>query len=240
MKSFTSRPSLAKTYLGVCLLSAFALASANAVVVTWDFNPTSQNGNAGTSSLTFTQSGYNITARGYDETNASGPDASRELYYKSEPMNGGAFERGLGLVGTPSNEITLNSNGSIANYLQLDLSSILSQGFTNGMIQVASLQSGEAFQLFGSNAAGVRGTLLSGTWGSGFDNVFVAVPNFGTYQFISVVAASGRVLPVAFQASITPIPEMSVLFPIVGLLVAVSSTQILRRRRAAQLGNAKA
>jgi hypothetical protein len=31
-----------------------------------------------------------------------------------------------------------------------------------------------------------------------------------------------------------PVPEMSALFPIVGLIAAVSCTQILRRRRAAQ------
>jgi hypothetical protein len=31
-----------------------------------------------------------------------------------------------------------------------------------------------------------------------------------------------------------PLPEMSAFFPIVGLIVAVSCTQILRRRRAAQ------
>ena len=33
---------------------------------------------------------------------------------------------------------------------------------------------------------------------------------------------------------VVPVPEMSALFPIVGLIVAVSCTQILRRRRAAQ------
>ena len=35
--------------------------------------------------------------------------------------------------------------------------------------------------------------------------------------------------------NMTPVPEMSALFPIVGLLVAVGSTHILRRRRAAQV-----
>ena len=34
--------------------------------------------------------------------------------------------------------------------------------------------------------------------------------------------------------NMTPVPEMSALFPIVGLLVAVGSTHVLRRRRAAQ------
>ena len=36
-------------------------------------------------------------------------------------------------------------------------------------------------------------------------------------------------------AGITPIPELNALFPIVGLMVAVGSTHILRRRKAAQV-----
>ena len=40
---------------------------------------------------------------------------------------------------------------------------------------------------------------------------------------------------VAFTMNITPVPEMSALFPLVGLLAAVSSTHILRRRRMARL-----
>lgn len=35
--------------------------------------------------------------------------------------------------------------------------------------------------------------------------------------------------------NMTPVPELSALFPIVGLLVAVASTQLLRRRRGAQI-----
>ena len=34
--------------------------------------------------------------------------------------------------------------------------------------------------------------------------------------------------------SLTPIPEISVLFPIIGLVVAIALTQLLRRRRIAQ------
>lgn len=236
MKSLKHTSSFAKALLGVCVLSAFAVASANAVLVSWDFNPGNLNADVGSATNTYTQSGYDLTVRGYD----AGTNAPHQLYYKSEPPNGGAMERGLGLVGTPSNEFGLDANGSPANYLQLDLRSVLMQGFTNGMIQVASLQLGESFSIFGSNTLGQIGTQLGGSFGSAFDNQFVAIPDFGTYQFISIAAASGQVLPVAFQASITPIPEMSVLFPIVGLLVAVSSTQILRRRRAAQMNAFKA
>ncbi len=233
MKSFTSHRNSAKALLAACVLSAFAVASANAVLVTWDFNPGNQNANAGTSSISYNQSGYNLTVRGYD--NVAGADPLHELYYKSEGMNGGAMETGLGLVGTDSNEFTVDGNGNPLNYLQLDLRSIL-PGAMNGMLQVSSLQAGEGFAIFGSNALGEMGVQLGGAFtGLAFDNVFVAIPDFGTYQFISIAAASGRVLPVAFRADFTPIPEMSVLFPMLGLLVAVSSTHILRRRRAARV-----
>lgn len=44
-----------------------------------------------------------------------------------------------------------------------------------------------------------------------------------------------NILPVAFRATVSAVPfEMSALFPVVGLIAAVSFTQILRRRRAAQ------
>ncbi|MDQ6623257.1 MAG: hypothetical protein M3Y86_07205 [Verrucomicrobiota bacterium] len=40
---------------------------------------------------------------------------------------------------------------------------------------------------------------------------------------------------VSFTMNVTPVPEMSALFPIVGLIVAVSSTHVLRRRRLARV-----
>lgn len=218
-----------RTLLAGCV--ALVAASANAGLVTWNFNPANLNADAGSSSLIFTQMGFNLTVRGYD--NIAGPDTLHELRYKSEAPNGGAQEVGLGLVGTPSNEFGVNLDGTPANYLQLDLRSLLMAGFTGGQIQVASLQAGEGYQIYGSNALGVLGTALGGPFfGLTFDNQWVNIPDFGNFQFVSIAAASGRVLPVAFRAA--PIPEMSVLFPIVGLLAAVSCTHILRRRRGAR------
>ncbi len=42
-------------------------------------------------------------------------------------------------------------------------------------------------------------------------------------------------VPVVFQAALVPVREMSILFPIIGLIAAVAVTQLLRRRRIAQL-----
>jgi hypothetical protein len=205
------------------------LAAANAgAAVIWDLNPNRLQGPVGSNSFTFTSQGAQITARGYN--NAGGEGQPAELFFKNRPPDGGAMEIGLGLANSPHNE--LNAGNPPPNFIQLDLRSILMQGFTNGQIAVSSLQNGEGFQLFGSNFQGVLGTAISGPFtGLAFDNQFVAIPAFGTFQFISVVAATGNVLPSQFMA--TPIPEMGTVLPIIGLLVAVGSTTILRRRRAA-------
>jgi len=50
----------------------------------------------------------------------------------------------------------------------------------------------------------------------------------------AVVTWQLNILPVAFRATVGAMPEMSAFFPVVGLIAAVSFTQILRRRRAAQ------
>jgi len=127
-------------------------------------------------------SGYTIAARGYDT-----PSTPHELFFK----NGGGGQIGLGLVNTLTNELQVDSNGNPLNFIQLDLHSILSQGFTNGKVEIGSIQSGESFNLCGSNTLGNLGTRLNSTpYGSAFNDQFVSVPNFGTYQFISVVAAT--------------------------------------------------
>ncbi len=212
-----------------CCIAALTATSAWATVVTWELNPNNTNGPVGSSSLTLTQSGYTITALGYD--NVAGPDTPHDLFFKSAgPIDGGS-EHGLGLTGTPNNELQ-TSGGTPSNYIQLDLRSILGQGFSNFQISVGSLQAGDSFLLFGSNTQGQLGTQIGGAFGSAFDDQFVSVTN--TFQFISVAAGTFDVLPVAFRATVTPVPEMSALFPVVGLIAAVSFTQILRRRRAAQ------
>jgi hypothetical protein len=215
----------------VAAASLVGLSSASAAVV-WQFNPNSLNGPVGSPVLVLTSQGAQITVTGRDN-DGSPQNAFHQLYYKSEPPVGGAQETGLGLVNTNSNELNPGPNGPL-NYLQLDLRSILAQGFTNGAIAVASLQNGEGFQLFGSNVAGQLGMAIAGPFmGLAFDNQFVSIPNFGAFQFISIGSAAGNVLPVAFRAE--PIPELSALLPIVALLAVIAASTWLRRRRAAQL-----
>jgi hypothetical protein len=227
-KTKMKRSTTARLLRTFCCIAVLTASSAWATVVTWQLNPNNTNGNVGSSSLDLTQSGFTITARGYD--NVAGPDTLHSLFFKSAPDSGGGSERGLGLVGTLDNELQ-TSGGVPSNYIQLDLRSILGQGFTNFQVSVGSIQSGESFLLFGSNTQGQLGAQLGSAFGSTFDDQFVSVAN---YQFISIAAGAFDVLPVAFRATITPVPEMSALFPVVGLIAAVSFTQILRRRRAAQ------
>ena len=214
------------------LATVLAASSASAAII-WDLNPNDQHGTIGSNTQVFTQSGYQITARGYN--NNGGQGVATDLFFKNRPPSGGAGEVGLGLTNSGSNELNGGANGPL-NFIQLDLRSILSQGATNGQIAVTSLQQGESFQLFGSNALGQLGTAISGTFpGLTFDDQFVAVPQFGAFQFISIAGAGAgsNVLPSRFSAEIAPIPEVSTVMPIVGLLVAIGATHILRRRRAA-------
>lgn len=217
------------TICGLCVIAAFS-ARATVTTVTWDLNPIPSNGAVGSASQVFTSQGFSITANGFDHTGSSN-DPSHELFFK----NGGGDETGLGLVGTAHNELQAGSPANPVNYIQLDLHSILAAGFTNGKVEVGSVQAGETFVLFGSNTLGTLGSQIGSAFGSSFDGLFVSVPNFGSFKFLSIAAAAADILPVAFQADINPVPEMNTFFPIVGLLVAVLSNHVLRRRRMVQL-----
>lgn len=206
-----------KLALACSALFAFAATPAQAVLVTWDFNPTNANAAVGSASRTFTASGYSITAYGFDVV--SGPDTPHDLYYKDASP-----DHGLGFVGTPNNEI------QTTNYIQLDISSLLSQGFTGGQIKVSSADPGESFSLYGSNTLGSRGTFLN-TYGDSDNNTWISVPSFGTYQYISVIASSGDELLSAVSATVSAIPEATSLLPTALLVVAVTAFEARRRRR---------
>ncbi|HEV2045914.1 MAG TPA: hypothetical protein VGQ95_04875 [Chthoniobacterales bacterium] len=228
MKTIKTNRLLKVSLLVICGSFAFVASSAWATLVTWNLNPGGLNQAVGSSSQSYTQPpGYTIIARGYD--NSGGIGTAHELFFK----NGGGDEIGLGLVNTPNNELQVASNGTPLQFIQLDLTSILAQGFTNFKIEIGSVQPGEQFDLYGSTTLGSLGIKLNSTpYGSSVDDQFVSVPNFGTYKFLSVVANAFDVLPVAFQATIVPIPEAASLIPAACLVVAVTAFEARRRRRA--------
>ena len=227
MRRFSSRPGKALAALAV--VCVFATSAAKATVVTWSLNPNGIEGAVGSTSQTFVSSGYSITAYGYTVGGSSHTPLG--LYYKNQ----GYDETGLGIVGPADHELQGNG-GYPEQFIQLDVSSIVAQGFTDGKIQIGSVQSGsnDTFVIWGSSTLGDPGSQIGGVYDSSSDLVFLDIANFTNYKFISVGALSGDVLPVAFQATLAPVPEMSALFPIIGLIAAVSLTQVLRRRRIAQ------
>ena len=238
---------LGSTLRALGLAAVLSASSAGATIV-WDLNPNDVDGerdgvDLGTSQ-TFTaqddKTGMSgtITARGYNDTDRNKIGEAADLYFKNRPPDGGANETGLGLELSNHHELNGSATGPL-NFIQLDLRSIISQGYNSFEIAVTSLQPNESFQLFGSNFEGTLGTAISGPYtGLEFDDKFVAVTDLGSFTFLSIAGFGdgSNVLPSRFSAEITPIPEVGTVMPIVGLLVAVGATHILRRRRAAAAG----
>lgn len=153
------------------------------------------------------QSASTNAARGFDNTTVT--DASHQFLFRTAPESGAVRE-------------TVNSS---------------SQASDPG-VQQATLpqrkQQDESLLLAASNTPSRPATELDEAMAKTFDEGFVSVP---TVQFASMAAASRDVSGTTMTAGSidpVPVPEMSALFPIVGLIAAVSCTQILRRRRAAQ------
>lgn len=211
---------------------ALSISSAFATVV-WQLNPNNLNAPAGTTTQSYTSGGYTITATGYD--NSGGVGTPTQLFFKNVGPINGAFESGLGVNNTADHELQVGSSTSNPfDFIQLNLTSIIQAGATSGAVNVVSVQSGEAFTIFGSNTAGVLGTQLGGTYNSSFDNVFANLPSFGKYDFYSIAAADGDVIVKAVSAEFPAVPEMNALLPITALFGAVGLAELVRRRRLAR------
>lgn len=207
--------------MGALILIA---ASARATVV-WDLNPSDQNAPVGGSSHTFTNSGFSITAYGFD--NNAGVGTPHDLYYKNLAPIDGAVETGLGLVNTPGNEIQANLH-----FIQFDFTAAIVAGMFNGELSVGSIQAGESFTIFGSNTLGTLGTQVSGVFGSTFDNQFVSIPNFGQFNYYSILALSDDVLATAVRAQApSVVPEINSLMPVTALVLLLVATNVWCKRR---------
>jgi hypothetical protein len=213
---------IAKVFCAVLFTAVIASTSWAAIV--WELNPAPrQNAPVGSSSHTYTSSGFSITAYGFD--NNGGIGTAHELFYKNQMEIDGAVEFGLGLTNTQSNELQVGLH-----FIQFDFTAMLAAGMLNGQISVGSVQAGEAFAIYGSNALGTLGTQVGGTFGSAFDNQFVSIPGFGQFHYYSIVAAADDVLPVAIQADLPPVPEMNALLPVAALILLVLGTSAWRKR----------
>lgn len=190
-----------------------------------------------------TEQGYNTSAtpKPFDE---KGSPYTRDLLYSelqqcATSVNGTQYYQFLLDVNEPGQGKSLISLDN----LQLYTSATGSQSTTN----VSSL--GTLRYSLDSN--GQDNTVLidaDRNSGSGSGDVLISIPvsNFaGTlstdyvYLYALFGNADGAETQGGFEefavvCNVTPVPEMSALFPIVGLLVAVGSTRVLRRRQIAK------
>lgn len=170
-------------------------------------------------------------------------DAPHAFPFRTAPVSGAASETNAPVAGTLNNKQqasetsaglagTLNSKPQ-PSYIdfQQESQSTLSQ--SGGQISARNTRPDEASLFAASNtqAQSTAPTQPGGALASAFDEGFVSVP---TVQFASTAPAASGTSGSAASNDPAPVPEMSALFPIVGLIAAVSCTQILRRRRAAQ------
>ncbi len=128
-----------KFKLGIVLLSSLVCASP-ALCDTISF--TGSGAPLGTS---HTYSGVSSTVTAYGYTIGSPTNTPTDLYGK----NGGGTENGVGIANSPDYEITS------ANFVQLDISSIMMDSFT---LTIGSTQNNQGFSVCFSNTLGVLGT----------------------------------------------------------------------------------
>jgi len=138
------------------------------------FNFTSTLGTLGTTN-TLTSGSFSVVATGY-----AAPGMTTDLYAKNDGPN----EIGMGLATGMDHEI----GGT--QFIQLNLTQILSTNPTSVMLGVGSIQFPDTYQIWGSNTAGALGTMLATNQSSfTFD-----LSSFGKYDYISVTSPTGTVL----------------------------------------------
>jgi hypothetical protein len=224
MTILTTNRFLMKALRTLCCVGALTACPAWATVVTWQLNAT---GNVG-AAKDLPQSGYTTKAWGVDNTPVT--NASHQFLFRTAPESGAASESGTGLAGTLNNRLQADDTD-----IQQESHSALFRS------SAGSSQPDESLLFAASNTPIRAATELDEAMAKTFDEEFVSIP---TVQFASTAPGS-QAASVASMASMTsgpgpvPVPEMSALFPIVGLITAVSCTQILRRRRAAQQSAAR-
>ena len=206
MRTSTTNRLLTRTLRSLCCVGALTACSAWATVVPWQLN--SSLGAAKETS----QAGYTATARGLGNTPST--DASHQYSFRNASESAAASESS-----SPITDALKNKAGDVET----------SAGSTRP----------DDSLLLASNTSARPATELDEAMAQTFDEEFVSVP---TVQF-AATAPGSQAASAASAASVAamssgpgpmPVPEMSALFPIVGLIAAVSCTQILRRRRAAQ------
>jgi hypothetical protein len=128
-------------------------------------------------SVAYSVNGVALTAYGYKN---DGTPTS--LWTK----NDSSTESGLGIASDRDHEINTST------FIQLDVTQLVAAGFTNAKITLNSVQSGETFEIYGSNSLSNLGSRLLGP--SSTSNTLISMPGYGTYKYIGVRAANANII----------------------------------------------
>jgi hypothetical protein len=194
------------------------------------FNFGSPTGTLGTSQSYSSGGGYSVTAYGYLKSG----NTATAMYGK----NAGGDEVGVGINSEPEGNHEIDKS----EYITIDVSQVTS-GSTSGRLYIGSVQSGEGFDLYGSNTLGTltgATTLLSNNL-TDYPS-YVNIPNWGTYKYLSVSEnannGSGDVLlselvAVGLPNQQGPVPEPSTILLLCVGTGGLGLARRLRSRRAA-------
>ena len=186
------------------------------------------------------EQGYNGSNGNFDTKRV--PQWNHEIQFsdlQTTTINGTAYfgfsvdvnEPGGNKAGISLNGLSLWTSSTIQGSTSTD-----ANGFFNGSLGTLRYSLGNNSVLYNDQNTGS---------GGGDINIYIPVSDFAGAQASDYVylyqrwgntdASQGGFEETALIRGLAPVPEMSAFFPIVGLLVAVGSTSILRRRRAAQV-----
>ena len=190
--------------LAICFLSAVPVFADSTTTFTFTSTP----GNIGTTD-TFTAGSLSLIATGY-----SAPGVTVDMFAKSD-----ATQMGLGLV----NDIFNQNEISGAHFIQLNLSNILAAGPSSIFISMQSVTGADRYAIWGSNTAGVMGTLLA----TDLTAANFTLPDLGMFQYISISAPAGNVLLHDVDVS-TPEPDSASLL-LLGFFTLVSAGTLAKK-----------
>jgi hypothetical protein len=138
--------------------------------------------------LSYSQTSNGITLTAYGLTapsNLTQPaTAGPDLYAK----NGGAGETGLGMATDPANDHEISA--ALHDGIQVDFAqAIAAAPKSPAAMMISSAQSGEGWEIYGSNTLLTVGQELASGWGSNSNpTVTVNLPDWGEYTYYTLLA----------------------------------------------------
>jgi hypothetical protein len=140
-----------------------------------NYSFTGTAGATGSATDTLTSDGVSVSATGYSAT-----DTTEQLYIRNDD------DHGLGLIST-----ALNHEISGGGFIQVNLSQLWAQHPTSVILNLSSVDPGENYNIWGSNAPGaVAGTLLM----SHVTASDISLLGLSGYNYITIDAPEGSVL----------------------------------------------